>query len=123
MAVKIRLARHGRHKLPYYRIIVADIENKRSGRKIEQIGTLDTLKKPSTLELDEERVKYWIGVGATPTPSVASLISKKIPGYLEELEKKRLAKIRASRAKRKARAGKTAKPAAKKASKAKAAAK
>lgn len=111
MAVRIRLARHGRNKIAYYRIVVADRESKRSGRHIEQIGTLNTRTNPPSLTLKEERVKYWVGVGALPTASVAHLIRKKMPGYLEALEEKQRAKIRARRKARKAKSPKTAKPA------------
>lgn len=106
MAVKIRLARHGRHKLPHYRIVVADSENKRSGRKIEQIGTMNPLSDPPSVQLDEERVKYWLGVGAQPTDSAASIIERSLPGFLTDLEEKRHQKILSKRAARKARAKK-----------------
>ena len=122
MAVKIRLSRFGRKKIPFYRIIVCDEDSKRDGRNLEILGTYDTLTNPATIKLKEDRVKYWLGVGARPTLTTSRIIIKAIPGYFEGLEKKRLEKIRANRAKRKARAkaagrtpAKTAKPAKKKA--------
>jgi len=104
---KIRLARHGRHKRPYYRIVVAPLEKKRSGRHLEVLGTLNTLVKPALLELNEERVRYWVSCGAHPSDTMARLIEKKMPGYLKDLEEKRSAKIRSRRAARKARAKKS----------------
>lgn len=103
MAVTIRLARHGRHKRPYYRIVVADSEMRRDGRFLELVGSFNTLTDPATLNLKEDRVKYWIGVGAYPSDTVSQLIEQKLPGYLGELENKRREKIRSQRAKRKAR--------------------
>ena len=104
MAVVIRLARYGRKKLPFYRIVAADKQSPRDGRYLELLGTVDPLTDPITLTLKEERVKYWVGVGAAPSPTVASMINKRLPGFLEELNKKRLEKVRAVRAKRKTRA-------------------
>lgn len=74
MAVKIRLARHGAKKKPFYRIVVADSESPRDGRFIETIGTYDPLKQPAAVDIKEERVKYWLSQGAKPTDTVRSLI-------------------------------------------------
>ena len=104
MAVTIRLARHGRHKLPYYRIVAADKDCPRDGRFLEQVGTYNPLTNPGTIEIREDRVKYWLGVGARPSDTVSQMIEKKIPGFLSGLEKSQLDKIRSRRAKRKARA-------------------
>lgn len=114
MATTIRLARHGRNKLPFYRVVVTDKENKRDGRYIELLGTVDPLKNPALINLKEERIKHWVGVGALPSDTVASYISKEIPGFLEEIEKEKNEKIQSKRAKRKAKAsGKKEKSAAK----------
>lgn len=117
MSVKIRLSRLGRNKLPFYRIIVCDEDSKRDGRNLEVVGSYNTLTDPSTVVLKEDRVRYWVGVGATPTPTVATLINSKIPGWLKEIEEKRTAKVRQSRAKRKARAKSSGKPKAAKTAK------
>jgi small subunit ribosomal protein S16 len=74
MAVKIRLARHGAKKRPYYRIVVADSRVARDGRAIEQVGTYNPLTEPATVKLDLERVDKWIADGAKPTDTVARLI-------------------------------------------------
>ena len=74
MAVKIRLARHGAKKKPFYRIVVADSESPRDGRFIETVGTYDPLKQPAAVNIKEERVKYWLSQGAKPTDTVRSLI-------------------------------------------------
>jgi small subunit ribosomal protein S16 len=66
MAVKIRLARHGAKKRPFYRIVAADSESPRDGRFLEKLGTYNPLQDPAQVDLDADRVKYWIGQGATP---------------------------------------------------------
>ena len=74
MAVKIRLARFGAKKRPYYRIVVADSRTARDGRAIEQVGTYNPLTEPATVKLDLEKVDQWLANGAQPTDSVARLI-------------------------------------------------
>lgn len=104
MAVTIRLARHGRKKLPFYRIVAADKAMRRDGRFLEQLGTMNPVANPAIVTLKEDRVKYWIGVGAYPSDTVSQIIEKQIPGLLSDLESKRKEKIRSHRAARKARA-------------------
>lgn len=73
MALKIRLARAGAKKRPYYRIVVADSQSPRDGRYIEKIGTYDPLKSKGSAErvtFVDERLKHWLGVGAQPTDRV-----------------------------------------------------
>ena len=73
MSLKIRLARAGAKKRPYYRIVVADSRCPRDGRYIEKIGTYDPLLPKDSgerVKLVEERVKHWLGVGAQPTDRV-----------------------------------------------------
>ncbi len=73
MATKIRLARGGSKKRPYYRIVVADIRAPRDGRFIEKVGSYDPmLPKDSEdrVKLDVERIQYWLGNGAKPTDRV-----------------------------------------------------
>ena len=82
MAVKIRLARHGAKKKPFYRIVVADIESPRDGKFIEVVGTYNPLPDPVAVSLKKERVKYWMDQGARPTDTVKSLL-KKEGFYLE----------------------------------------
>ena len=74
--VKIRLRRMGAKKNPYYRIVVADSHFPRDGRFIEEIGTYDPLTNPTTIKVDGERAKYWIGTGAQPTETVRALLKK-----------------------------------------------
>jgi len=76
MAVKIRLARHGAKKRPFYRIVVAESEAKRDGRFLEIVGTYDPLPDPVKVTLKEERVKYWMEQGATPTDTVKTLLKQ-----------------------------------------------
>ena len=74
MAVKIRLARHGAKKRPFYRIVAADGESPRDGRFIEKLGTYNPLVEPVEVTFDEDRVRYWIGQGAQPSDTVKSLL-------------------------------------------------
>ena len=74
MAVKIRLKRMGKIRAPYYRIVVADSRTKRDGRVIEEIGKYHPTEEPSVIDVDSERAKYWLGVGAQPTEQVLALL-------------------------------------------------
>ena len=74
MAVKIKLARFGKIREPYYRVVVADARTRRSGRAIELIGKYHPKAEPSVIDIDSERAQYWLGVGAQPTESVLSLL-------------------------------------------------
>lgn len=74
--VKIRLARGGRKKRPFYRIVVASSEAPRDGRFIERIGTYNPLPMAAEVMIDKERLQYWLGQGAKPTDTVANLIKK-----------------------------------------------
>ena len=76
MAVKIRLTRFGRKKVPFYRIIVADIESKRDGKFLDILGTYDPLKDPAEVKIDSDKLKIWLDRGAKPTNTVKSLIIK-----------------------------------------------
>jgi small subunit ribosomal protein S16 len=76
MGVRIRLARHGAKKKPFYRIVAADGENPRDGKFLEKLGTYDPLKNPAEVTLNPDRVKYWIDKGAIPSDTVKSLFKK-----------------------------------------------
>lgn len=78
MAVKIRLARHGAKKKPFYRIVVADSESPRDGRYLELVGTYNPLHDPAEISVKQERVKYWLEQGAIPTDTVRSLLKKEV---------------------------------------------
>ena len=74
MAVKIRLRRVGAKKQPSYRVVVADSRSPRDGRFIEVIGFYNPRTKPTTIQINEEKARKWLGNGALPTESVASLL-------------------------------------------------
>jgi small subunit ribosomal protein S16 len=74
MAVRMRLTRVGSKKNPIYRVVVADSRSPRDGRFIEIVGRYNPQTDPSTIELDEEKVKDWLGKGAQPSDAVAKLI-------------------------------------------------
>ncbi len=75
MAVKIRLARHGAKKRPYYRIVVADARAPRDGRFIEEVGRYNPCSEPKLIQFDMEKVDKWIANGAQPTDTVAKLLA------------------------------------------------
>jgi small subunit ribosomal protein S16 len=74
MAVKIRLTRVGSKKNPIYRVVVADSRSPRDGRFIEIVGRYNPQTEPSTILLDEAKIKDWMAKGAQPTEPVARLI-------------------------------------------------
>ncbi len=76
MAVKLRLARHGAKKHPYYRIVAANSREGRDGRFLEQIGAYDPNRNPIGISLKRERVSYWLGQGAQASDTVASLLRR-----------------------------------------------
>ena len=77
MAVKLRLTRVGSKKNPIYRIVAADSRSPRDGRFLEIVGRYNPQTEPSTIELDEDKVREWLGKGAQPTESVARLLKAK----------------------------------------------
>ena len=74
--VKIRLARGGAKKKPYYRIVVADVRKKRDGKFIERIGFYNPMIQENRFEIDSERAKYWLSAGAKPTDLVRKLMKQ-----------------------------------------------
>ncbi|MFY9752195.1 MAG: 30S ribosomal protein S16 [Candidatus Acidiferrales bacterium] len=75
----IRLARIGKKKRPFYRVVVTEKTRPRNGRFVEIVGTYDPLKKPAAVLLDRERVKYWLGKGAQPSDTVRSFLRNQKP--------------------------------------------
>jgi len=74
MSVKLRLARRGRRKKPFYHIVVADARAPRDGRFIEKIGSYNPLTVPATIELNRDRAFEWLQKGAQPTDTVRSIL-------------------------------------------------
>lgn len=75
LAVKIRLARHGAKKRPYYRVVVTDGRMPRDGRYIDEVGRYNPLTTPKTITLDLEKIDEWVGKGAQPSNTVSHLIA------------------------------------------------
>ena len=78
MALKIRLARGGAKKRPFYSIVVADSRSPRDGRFIEKVGTYNPMvakEHPDRIRLNTERIKHWVSVGATPSDRVARFLA------------------------------------------------
>jgi small subunit ribosomal protein S16 len=71
----IRLARIGKKKHPFYRVVVLDKRKPRNGRTVEVVGTYDPLQKPAEIKLDADRIKYWLGCGAQPSDTVRSFLT------------------------------------------------
>ena len=101
MALRIRLARGGAKKRPFYRIVVADSRSPRDGRFIEKIGTYNPMvpkEHPDRIRIDEDRAKHWLSVGATPSDRVARFFGQanliEVPA-LREQTKKHLPKAKA----------------------------
>ncbi|WP_185994978.1 30S ribosomal protein S16 [Nocardioides campestrisoli] len=74
MAVKIRLKRLGKVRVPQYRIVVVDSRKKRDGRVIEEIGKYHPKEEPSLIDVVSDRAQYWLGVGAQPTEAVEAIL-------------------------------------------------
>lgn len=74
--IKLRLRRMGAKKRPHYRIVATEHTSPRDGRFIETVGYYNPITDPATIKVDLDRAKYWISVGAQPSPTVASLIRK-----------------------------------------------
>ena len=77
MAVKLRLARVGSKKNPIYRVVAADSRAPRDGKFIEIVGRYNPQTEPSTIDLDEEKVRDWLSKGAQPTGTVKRLLKAK----------------------------------------------
>jgi small subunit ribosomal protein S16 len=75
----IRLARIGKKKRPFYRIVVTEKTRPRNGRFVEIVGTYDPLKKPAAIEMKEDRVQYWLSKGAQPSDTVRSFLHNRKP--------------------------------------------
>lgn len=81
--VRLRLLRMGSKKAPFYRVVAANSSAPRDGRFIEIIGHYNPTKNPQIIELKEDRVKYWLGVGAQPSDTVRSLFRQQ--GILKQI--------------------------------------
>ena len=75
----IRLARIGKKKHPFYRVVVTEKTRPRNGRFVEIVGTYDPSKKPAAIQLADERVQYWLSKGAQPSDTVRSFLRNRKP--------------------------------------------
>jgi small subunit ribosomal protein S16 len=85
MATKIRLARHGKKAKPFYHIVVADSRAPRDGKFIEKVGTYNPITKPATVDINFDRVLYWLQNGALPTETAGSILRKEGVLYMKHL--------------------------------------
>lgn len=74
--VKIRMARHGAKKRPFYRIVAADSQRSRDGRYLEILGTFDPRAEKDQVQLKADRIQHWLKQGAQPSPTVSDLLKK-----------------------------------------------
>ncbi|QOY59875.1 30S ribosomal protein S16 [Thermophilibacter immobilis] len=98
MAVKIRLARHGAKKRPYYRVVVCDGRMPRDGRYIEEIGRYNPLTNPKTIDINLEKVDEWVSKGAQPSSAVSHLVDVVRNGQPVVEKKAKLSKKAAAKA-------------------------
>lgn len=98
MAVKIRLARHGAKKRPYYRVVVADGRMPRDGRYIEEVGRYNPLTTPKVIDINLEKVDEWVAKGAQPTNAVSHLIDVARNGQPVVEKKTKISKKAAAKA-------------------------
>ncbi|MBK7105874.1 MAG: 30S ribosomal protein S16 [Ignavibacteriae bacterium] len=91
MAVKLRLLRMGKKRQPIYKVVAADVRSPRDGKYIEAIGSYNPKSDPASVELNEERVLYWLNCGAQPTITVKTLLNKEGILLKKELKKQGLA--------------------------------
>ena len=113
MAVKLRLARHGAKKRPYYHIVAADARSPRDGSYLERIGSFNPMVEkddPNRIKVEEERVKHWLSVGALPTDRVARILAQ--AGLMEAPKWSETPKKSAPKAKAQERAKEAAEKAA-----------
>jgi len=102
LSVKIRLARHGAKKTPYYRVVVTDSRNPRDGRFIQIVGRYNPRQVPLAPEVDIEAVDGWIAKGAQPTEAAAKIIAiakgeKKLAPEKEKVSKRAVARAEAEK--------------------------
>jgi len=76
LAVKLRLRRMGKKRQPIYKVVAADVRSPRDGKFFEAIGLYNPLTDPAQIDIAEDRVLYWLSVGAQPTKTVRNLLSK-----------------------------------------------
>lgn len=76
MAVKLRLLRMGKKRQPIYKVVAADVRSPRDGKIIETVGSYNPKSNPAAVNLNEERVLYWLNCGAQPTITVKTLLNK-----------------------------------------------
>lgn len=98
MAVKIRLARHGSKKRPFYRVVVADGRMPRDGRYIEMVGRYNPLTNPKTIEINLEKIDEWVGKGAQMTNAVSHLVDVARNGQPVVEKKTKMSKKAAAKA-------------------------
>ncbi|MBI1954272.1 MAG: 30S ribosomal protein S16 [Proteobacteria bacterium] len=90
MALKIRLARGGAKKRPFYRVVVAEATSPRDGRFVERVGSYNPLlshDNPERIVLNSERIQYWLSVGAQPTERVAKFLGQQVPATSQNPKK------------------------------------
>jgi small subunit ribosomal protein S16 len=104
VAVRIRLARHGRKKSPMYRVVVQDSRSARNGKTIDMLGIYNPVVDPKVIEIEQDKAKAWMEKGALPTDAVERIFEK--IGLLEKKERGNTPKESAKSEKPKAKVAK-----------------
>lgn len=115
MALKIRLRQQGRNNRPFYRVVVADVRSPRDGKYVEALGWYNPFEteQDRALNLQADRLEYWIGQGAEMSENVNSLIKRTAPSIAKKKTEKMVARRAKALQKRKARKAKSGKVTAK----------
>lgn len=97
MAVRIRMKRLGRRKRPFYRLVAIDSKTRREGVEIERLGWFDPLNKDNHFNLNENRIKHWLGIGASASHAAKGLFKKAGLSYKWHLEKNGASEVEVAR--------------------------
>ena len=97
MAVRIRMKRLGRRKRPFYRLVAIDSKVRREGAEIERLGWFDPLNKDNHFSLNEDRIKHWLGIGASASQAAKGLFKKAGLSYKWHLEKNGASEVEVAR--------------------------
>lgn len=102
MALKIRLRQQGRTNRQTYRLVVTDIRNPRDGKYLEMVGWYNPFDEKQSCHVDQDRIQYWMGLGATLTPNATTIVKKAAPEIVRAISEKKQARLVKEAAKRRA---------------------
>jgi small subunit ribosomal protein S16 len=100
MALKIKLSRYGRKKVPFYRVVVAEARSKRDGKYIDLLGFYNPTTHPATIQVDRDKTASWISKGAKPTETVEYLLKKENFLYTKDFQPAKPLTVRKKKSKK-----------------------